>query len=388
MDNNLTFHKTLNTELKPLTNDKSWDKVLEAYKIKDFKAVIIGIIDYVDLSLVEKYGNAEKTEFNIPHGSVELKLTISDTHFTVKAPFLNISESKKIPLLRKVTELNFSPLNLSSIILDGEELAFEYKCLLNLCEPYKTYDALKEICVYADSYDDEFISKFDAKWIQEPSISSFSQEVKNTAWDNMQLYIQEANDAIQYFETKRSLSFAWDVLAITLMKLEYYIKPQGLLRIEIEKTISYLLGNNDPMPTKVSRGKSFLDKLKTYDRASFEADLYSVNTFIPYKVRSNNQAVKNNAENSFAQAKKEREQGNHLAATMTLVYQFFYLFYHNNVPSNISSLIENGLSKASGKPWVEASNILFKTLERIMKDDVGSTSSPEKKKGFFSKLFG
>ena len=204
----------------------------------------------------------------------------------------------------------------------------------------------------------------------------------------MQLYIEEAEAGISYFEEKRSLSFAWDILSITLMKLEYYIQPQGLLRTEIEKIISYLTANQDPMPTKVTRGKNFLNKLKNYDRQSFDADLYSVNTFIPYKVRSNTQGIKNNAENAFAQAKKEREQGSHMAASMTLMYQFFNLFYHNNVPAPIEKIIVDGLAGGSGKNWKVASDKMFAALEKVMKGDVAEPSGPEKKKGFFSKLFG
>jgi hypothetical protein len=388
MDKNLTFHQTLNRSNKPITDDESWDKVLDAHKRKDFKAVLLGILDYVDPSLAINNGNAAKTEFKIWHGSVQLELLISDTAFKVTAPFLDISSSKKVPLLRKVTELNFSPLNLAAIVLREDLLTFEYECALELCEPYKIYDVLREICIYADSYDDEFISKFDAKWIQTPVVFPFSKEKKEEGWNVMQLYMQEALDAVNYFETKRSLNSAWDILAITLMKLEYFLQPQGLFRIELEKMISYLTGNGDPMPTKVSRGKSFLTKLQTYDRASFDADLYTINTFIPYKIRSNTQGIKNNGENAYAQAKKELEVENYFAATMTLMYQFFNLFYNNNVPNDITALIEKGLKESSGQTWPIAAEKLFKPLETIMKGDKIEHSQPDKKKGFFKKLFG
>ncbi len=386
MDNNLSFHKSIRKSDKPLTNDTSWDKVIDLHKQKDYKKAVLGILDYVDLDLISKRGNPERTEFVIPHGSAELHIKITDTDLIVHAPFLNINNGKKIPLMRKVTELNFSPLNLSAIRLKSDELAFHYECPLELCEPYKTYDALREICIYADSYDDEFIAKFDAKWIHEPKIVQYSTEQKQYAWDNMQVYIKEAKSAISYFENKRSLNFAWDILAITLMKLEYYIQPQGLLRIELEKKIGYLTSSQDAIDTKINRGKNYLDKLSNYDRAEFETNLYSTEVFIPYKIRSNQQAIKTHSENAYAQAKKEREQGNHLAATFTLVYQFFHLFYHNNVPVGIMETMEDGLEKSSGKSWLDASNTLFKTLEVVMQGK--QVSSPEKKKGLFSKLFG
>jgi hypothetical protein len=388
MEKNLSFHETLNRTNKPITTDESWDKVMASHKEQNFKAVITGILNYVDPELIPKYGNADQTEFKIWHGSVQVQINISATTFKVTAPFLDISESKKIPLLRKVTELNFSPLNLAMIVLQNNQLVFQYECPLTLCEPYKTYEVLREICIYADSYDDEFISKFDAKWIQTPSITPLSNEKKEEGWKVMQLYISEALEAVSYFETKRALDSAWDILAITLMKLEYFLQPQGLLRIELEKTISYLTGNGDPMPTKISRGKSFLNKLKEYNRADFDADLYSINTFIPYKIRSNTQGIKNNGENAYAQSKKEMEDKNYFGASMTLMYQFFNLFYNNNVPNDITALIEKGLKESSGQTWPIAAEKLFKPLEIIMKGEKIESTNPDKKKGFFQKLFG
>ncbi|MCB0502556.1 MAG: hypothetical protein KDD32_07720 [Bacteroidetes bacterium] len=384
MDNNLSFHKTISRSNKPLTNDASWDKVLEMYKLKDYKATLLGILDYVDLGLVNKTGNEERNEFIIPHGSAELHLTISDNDFTVHAPFLNIKNSKKIPLMRKVAELNFSPLNLAAIRLNDDILSFHFSCPLELCEPYKIYEVLREICIYADSYDDEFISKFDASWIHQPKITPYSADQKQSAWDTMHAYIEEARSGISYFETKRSFNFAWDILMVTLMKIEYYIQPEGLLRIEIEKIVSYLISSRDALNDKINRGKNFLDKLSQYDRSKFDDDLYASETFIPYKIRSNEQAVKTATENAYVQAQKEREQGNHLAATMTIAYQFLYLMYHNNLPAGILNAIENSMEEAGGKSWKESSDILFDAMEAIMK----GKKMPAEKKGFFKKLFG
>ncbi len=389
MDRNFTFHTSLNKSGKPLTDDKTWDKVIDAHKRKDYKSVVRGIVDYVDLDLAEKTANPDRTVYDIPHGSALVHLKISENNFEVHTPFLNINGSKRIPLLRKVSELNFSPLNLSTIHLEGEDLVFYYKCPIELCEPYKTYDALREICIYADSYDDEFITKFDANWIHEPKIIAYSDEQKQQAWDNMQLYVNEAEAAVGHFLTKRNYNLAWDVLTISLMKMEYHLQPQGMLRIEIEKMMSYLTGSQDPINEKVNRGKKFLAKLKNYNRDEFNEMLYATETFIPYKVRSNAQTLKNNSENTFAQSKKEIERGDHLAATFTLLYHFFNIFYHNNIPNDIVDSIENGLKKASGKQFKESSVELYNVLQGIMTEQLAKPkSNGNKRKGLFGKLFG
>jgi hypothetical protein len=386
MDNSFTYHEPLSPAPKPKTDDGSWDKVLEAHKNKDFKGVVKGILDYVDLDLAQRTGNPQQDQFEIPHGSVYLQLKITDDRFEVEAPFVNIEASKQIPLMRKVTELNFSPLNLSSIVLHENLLTFRYQCPLSLCEPYRTYEALREICIYADSYDDEFISKFGAQWIREPKIEPYPEPLKQTARANMALYIEEARTGVNFFETKRAFNLAWDVIVITLMKIEFYIQPQGSLRTEIEKMVSYLTGSTDPMNDKVSRGKTYLDKLSKYDPAEFDKDLYVSSTFIPYKVRSNTQTVRTNSENAFAQSKVEIDQKNHLGASMTLLYYFFNMFYHNTVPDEVYHTVQKALVASSAKPWPEVSGILYQALSQIMSGDMSSKEN--RPGGFFKKLFG
>lgn len=87
MEKNLSFHETLNRTKKPITTDESWDKVMASHKEQNFKAVITGILNYVDPELIPKYGNADQTEFKIWHGSVQVQLNISATTFKVTAPF-------------------------------------------------------------------------------------------------------------------------------------------------------------------------------------------------------------------------------------------------------------------------------------------------------------
>jgi hypothetical protein len=393
MENALIYHDPINPAPRPKTDDSTWDKVLASHKEKNYRGVVLGILDYIDLDLASRTGNADRSHFDIPHGSITLQLNLTDNAFTVNAPFLDIRDSKRIPLLRKVTELNFSPLNLSSIRLEGDQLAFCYSSPLSLCEPYRTYDALREICIYADSYDDEFITKFNASWIRQPVVEHYSEEAKKAAYENMLAYMAEAKEGVNYFETKRSFNLAWDVIVITLMKLEYHIRPQGMLRTRLEKMISYLTSSEDAMNEKVNRGKKYLAELENYPREDFIRDLYVPNTFIPYKVRSSAQAVRNNAENSYTQARKEIDQRNYLGAAMTLTYHFFHLFYHNTVPEHIENAIREALRKSGGQPWKEASGILYEAMHDIMtsdRDDGGGTetAAKKKKKGFFHKLFG
>jgi hypothetical protein len=380
-----SFAKALNGSTKSKVDPGHWDTVLNLYESGRYKETIVGIINYVDPGLVEKTGSDDNSSFIIPHGSAIVHIRIKNDHLYVDAPFLSAENANKIPLLRQVAQINFSPLNLARIVLKGDQLAFTYSCPLDLCEPYKMYEVFREICLYADAYDDEFIKKFNATWIQEPIIKPFPQSEKDQIWDQVQIYIKEAQSYISYFETKRSLGYCWDILNITLMKIEYYARPQGILRSEIEKQISYLQGEA-PVNEKVNRGKEFLRKLQEYTREEFDEDLYEAQTFIPYKYRSTLENIRSNFEDSYQTARKERDGGDHMGSTLSMTYIFFKLFYYNNVSEDIAEVVIQGMQKASGKPWQEASGHLWEAMHKIMTEDVSNRKN-RKGRGFWRSWF-
>src|SRR3954471_7094342 len=104
MNINLSFHKTLGGSLKSNINVDIWDKVLNEYENGRYADAIHDIINYVDAEIEKKYANPERTEYHIPHGSLIVEVKITDTNFTVIAPFLNIDGAKKIPVLRQVAQ--------------------------------------------------------------------------------------------------------------------------------------------------------------------------------------------------------------------------------------------------------------------------------------------
>lgn len=361
-----------------------WDKVLEQYENKQYKEAIIGILRYVDEGLIEKTANEDLSRFVIPHGSAVIHLHIDEDRLLVEAPFLSTKNASQIPLLRQVAQINFSPLNLAKIILKDEQLVFHYTCPLILCEPYKMYELFREICFYADHYDDEFIQKFGASWLQKPVIHAFSPAEKKQAWENMQAYVEESFAYIEYFENKRSFSHAWDILALTLWKIEYYCDPQGIFRNELQKNIE-AQQDNAPIIERVNRGKEYLRKIQQYDRAAFEADLYRTERFIPIKFRSTPENIRTNFEDAYQRAKAERDASDHLGATITLSSIFLKLFYYNHVEESIARPIEEALVQAGAKPWVKSSEILWQAMHRFMTPG-SQTANGQKRKSFWSFL--
>ena len=397
MNNNLSFNRTIVGSLKSNVNVDAWNAVLDKFDAKQYADVVRGCINYVDATIETKFANLDKTEYNIPHGSIIVNVKITPTELQVNAPFLSLDGAKQVPLLRQVAQLNFTPLTLSRIDLEDGKLYFRCTVPIELCEPYKVYDIFREICINADNYDDEFITKFDAKRIQDPKSVAYDADKKDTAWNIMQAYIYEAFIAYEQLENKRLTGFLWDILSVTLLKIYYFCSPQGSLRNEIEKAITNLNGK-DEYYARLGSGKEFLKKLQNYDRTKFENDLYKIDVFVPYKFRTNLESVRTNLKYAHETADKEIKAMDFLGATLTIEYGILNFFYSNNVEDVYAEILTEAMITAATKPVQESAKILFDALNKIMTtDNFVSAAAPVsnaqqtnqgEKKGFFGKLFG
>jgi len=342
-------------------------------------------MDYVNPELRAKYGNADGTVFKVPHGSVIVNIVITEETFSVSAPFLEVNQNTIVPLLRQVCSLNFSALDLAQIYLRENRLDFEYSCKLNETNPYKIYYILREICDIGDKYDDEFVSTFEAKRLYEPIITPFPADKMDKAYQTIQAIIKQAMEYTAYFESKRQYSQAWDLIAGALRQIDFYAHPQGQLKNDLDNAIRDA-NEEEPLANLVSGMKDFLQEWQNMDKAKFTADLYEIETFIPTKRRSSLQNIQENLQKLYERTEKGIQDGYQSAAAIDILFNFYNVYYHNNLQEDVNIVLVDALEQSSGKPWEQAANILFRALRKIMDGDlaVGAT----KKKGLFSNLFG
>ena len=372
------FDKTLLDTANRSIDPEKWDRVAELYEKKQYRDVFLGILDYVDSEIMERTGNSEQTEFHIPHGSAMIHLKIDDNGFQIDAPFLKLPETHRVPLLRQVTQINIFPLNLSTIVLEDDCLTFKYSCPLELCEPYKIYNVLREICAYADAYEAEFRTKFNAVRVHEPKIKPLTDENIKQAWERMQFYIRETLDYIDYFEKKRMIELCVDIITISLMKIDYLASPQGILRTDIEKTVSLLQDQDIPLTEKLRKGMERISSLKNYKFEDFKPTLYVAEMFIPLKFNFTNEMIDPYFQAFYEPVQSDMANRNYIGAVVTLQTAFLNLFYHYFFPEEVRDIITEALIESAGKPWDKAAGILKEALDNVM-----NREKPKRKKGFW-----
>lgn len=387
MTNALSYDKTLMTSLETKIKVEKWKESLDAYKAGDYKNSFLNLLDYIDTDIRKKYGNTDKTQFTVPHGSIVVEIEITNQLLKIKAPFLKVGNTHKIPVFRRIAEINFSPLNLAQIKYNNDELDFYYETPLHLCEPYKIYYVLEEICHKADNYDDEFKEAFDVTSLHEPKITPYSENELETIWNKFNSFLEEAYAYFDYFDKERLSYFNWDIINITLKKMDYCMSPQGKLRTDIEREIINLR-SEDSINIRIQKGKQFLQFLRSMTREQFLENFYIAETFIPIKSRSEIDHLKKNLEHTLKIANDEIIKSDHIGATFTLLLSFYDMLYYNMVPKEVYLKTQSTLEEAANKPWKEAAAILFKGMTAIMNEqDLPFQTEQTKKKGFFSNLF-
>ncbi|WP_203258229.1 type III secretion system chaperone family protein [Hyunsoonleella ulvae] len=367
MNKNNTYFPSIHDKKTATRQDEKWDEAIALFNSGQYDRVLPTILDYVGSHLQnKKNGNT----YEIAHGSVVITITQTATELLVKCPFLNIENAKKVPLMRRLAEIRMHPLNLTNVSLKDKLVYFSFSCPINLCEPYKIYGVLREICYYADSYDDEFIEKFDATHLQEPKTIPFSNELKQEAYSNYQKIIEEGIQRFNYYMENRHENNAWYTLNITLKRIEFYAEPQGYLRTIVEKAIDGIFDRNTPFQNRLLNGKASLEKLKSYSNDKFSEDLYQVETFIPHKYSGKKENIRENWEDSYTDAQEMIANARFEDAANLLQSCFYSLFYYNLVDENISKPITDALAQANGLDWNQAAPILLKGMEAIMEDNL------------------
>lgn len=365
MNSTPKFYKNLWGDLQGNLNSATWTLVTEAWREKKYLTAFHTLLDYVNPAIRTTHGNATQTEFNIPHGSVIVNITLKDDIVEIVCPMVDIASATRIPLLRKAAELNFYPLSLAQMRLTSNQLSFYYTTTLDTCEPFKTYYVLKEICQTADRYDDEFCEKFKAKNLVEPKVTYLSAEQTDVAWSQVNEIINETFAFTAYFDSQRWFGSSLDFYTIALKRIDLCVHVQGFLKNELERTIGDLANGSLNVTERNQIGRKFLLQMQQMGKEAFAKNLYIAETFIPEKWRTNGEQVKNTIQEALKQTQKYHNEKSYIASCIESLYCIYDLFYKNNMDNSVNDILVMALNNAAGKSWEESSGILLNGLQSI-----------------------
>lgn len=352
-------------------NTEAYEQAIDLYNEGNYLEAFYQLLDHLNPEFRTKYGNADGTEFHIPHGSILVNIRIADGRLFISADFLILPEKGRVAMLRQIADLNINRLMLPRFRKEGDNLKMEYTCPLSQGHPHKLYFILRNICHIGDRYDDEFCAKFGARRSYEPQVTPYSEEETARIHEAIGQTCRETLDAVKEYEAERKYGYSWNVIDIALYKIAYFAHPQGQLMNDLEKAVDDM-DKELPVAELVVKGKAFLERLLAMPREELARDLYFVDTLVSTKRRSSLNNVQENFKDVYQEASEAIEAENYERSTVRILYKFYEMYYYNDVQDDLNAVVAGALRKSAGKSMEEASGILYEALEKVMDDDLTS----------------
>jgi len=363
MKKSLLYYPPKNSSSNKELNISAWKSCVDHYEKRNYNKSFIHFLNYLDENIYNNFSNPEKTVFTVPHGSSIVILKIKDTHLYIEAPFVKLPEAKFIPILRKSSEINFAYMTLPNIKLKDDVMTFMYDMPLELCNPWKLYDILRNITFNADKYDDEFIAKFGAKRITEPMVRDYKPKKLNKFLKACNSIASTAIENIQYFESKRNLNNAVDCVFIGIGQIRLHCNPTGILLNKMNETIDVLYDRNNNMVDKIKAGRQFFKFVEEIEIDDFAEYCTSTFSLIPGKRSVNRNYIENWVESHLNDAAGAYSAENYINSAFSSYYALYYALSYFNLDKKDEKVIFYGLRESSEKKWDEAAEILLNTLD-------------------------
>lgn len=388
------FSRPIKSKDNPHMDVSYWSKAMDAYDAKNYRQALLETINYINSNVLRDQSLDDDIQIVHGQGSAEIHISVSQDTFSVKAPFVKITENtNKVPLFRKVAEINFNPLTLAQIRRKQDVLWFEYETPITLCQPYKVYDVLNEICTNTDHYDDEFIEKYQAEFFATPKTTPLSDDEKDTVWQQIQEVFEDYEKFSKEFKEKRWNDYQWDITVLSLLKIVNMSCVHGTLRTKLEEYVFNLFNGQIDFNFRIDKGTNFMQKLLAKSKEEFMQDMYHAESLISLKWRSSNEILQNHAKSMETHVERYINENNQLMLCYYLQSAFLKMIYDYNMEEHHQNAIYDVLERVSSKSLDEARPLLLQTYYAFLDGTAGetviasATSSTKKGKGFFSKFF-
>jgi len=383
------YERPLKSIKEPSITLNYWDEAKDAFDEKKYKKSLIAVINYLNIDILKDVNTSENIVIKQMHGSSEVNIHIDENCFKISIPFLKIGDNtNKVALLRKVSEVNFSRFDLAQIVQDNEKLTIEFESPLALCQPYKIYTILREVCFRADEFDDEFIENYAAEPYDMREKKELTQEEQEKAWLQIDSILQDYEKYALYFKEKQWENYQWDIEVITLLKIANMPYVNGILRHELMEHIDLLFNGDKEFTYRVEKGRNYIKKLMQMSKEEFLKNLYHSELFISMLWRSSDEIIKTRLEEFSDTVIKYDKEENAFAVSYYLEGIFLKLIYNYNLEPNYKNAIESVLEECSGlKPEESAPKLLklyYAMYKKTLNENIDEFSN--EKEGMWSKI--
>lgn len=364
------------TQKESLISVELLDEAKALHEAGKYIESIHRFIDGLGRDLRKKYGDAEGRVFEIPHGTIKVRIEIDEKEFRISTSKFRLPQNElRVALLRQVLNLNTRRLMLARFVKEEDTLRIEYHCPIAETHTYKLYSLVNNVCFVGNFYDEEFVSKFGVERLDEPQIRPYSEESIKRLHSALQTTGRYALEVASDLTNERNHNGAWAVVSTLLLQFLYYASPKGSLHRDVDKALDEL-DDDLPTPEQVQRARVFVEELLSRSADELAKGLYYEEVLSSDKNEASLQTIRDSFEAGYEDVTKALQGGNHERALIRLLHIIYRAYNLYEIPEGINAVLVEGLRSAGGKSVEEASLTLYRTVRTIMEGDSGIDQSP------------
>lgn len=322
-------------------------------------------------------------DFELPHGSIRLRFRCDDQGWSISAPFVRLPEpsepgpgdSLALALMRQVLEMNTGVLTLARIALRERDFVFEAGDSLANGHPRKLLALITEICTCADSHDDIFVEKFKAGALNPVDLDRFDPDQVSQAWELFHSLLAQAIEDATWFEIRREYGTSWDTLATGILRVQWILFPQGRVGIEL-KDCQELLYTDDPIETRITRGRARLKKFLEISEDQLRPYLFKPRFIVPLRPNVEIPGIQSQLGWHHETARGLISDRRYRTAALSMSYITCWLLASFSLPPDIQTQLEEALQRASGMDWKPACEVYYRALDGIMSRKLWAEGPP------------
>jgi len=366
------YHKPIKRKYYSFFNEKYWDQSIKSYDENAYKKSIIELFRYMESSnITNKQMKKQDSKFTIQHGAINMHITIEKDNLNIYVPLLKRNnDTKMVPFLRKVTELNFSEFHLVQMIYEDNSLFIKYDEKLPLCKPIKLYWIIHEIAIRSDKYCHFFKKNYNLDYLEEPSHELLSNHELISVQTHIKEIMDELKQYIDNFKSNQKDEYIWDIITISFLKLHNMPYMNGYLKYELYDIINIMYDSNFSIKYRVDKSINFIEESLGISSNEIEANLYHCNKAVDVVLSFKPSNISNLAIDNISNIQKYNSDKNFTALSYFLVERFLRIGYDYNLNKSYQEGIENVLKTTSSMHYDRASKILEKFNDRLVQKEI------------------
>ncbi|QDV04792.1 hypothetical protein Poly30_02850 [Planctomycetes bacterium Poly30] len=358
-------------------SESAWNDAIAAYQEERYHDALRSFLCMLDADRVPE-GSLVGKEIHLEHGSVRMRVKVSEDSFSLEVPFLRIPEGgRAVAMMRKVMNLT-NDLAMSRFLLRGEkDIYIVHRDEIAGVHPAKLRGVFLSVCTVADTYDDLFEDKFGAERVEALDVETWDAATLAKSHGALATIVSEGLAFCDLFEAKQNLGYAYNSLQYTFERITWTLWPQGVLRSKISETRRMLNDSSKGGAQRIELGKKALREIVGSSPEELGKSLYEARFILSQQDPvdfEKYQSVLEGPRDLMAQLRNSRDYD---YACFVGSHSIYEDLADNHMPDEVVKIYVDALKEAGGKPVSEASAVLLQAISEVEALTVASEGTKE-----------